>query len=240
MLNAFASRTGRVSDFIDLNSADYGMPEGSPQKCRRENRDGNCCIFEEEHLHAYREAKLAWPPDEAQHADICFDGMTARQREEAIYLKLKFPWTEDKTAPEFCDINCSLSRLIHDEANPRNPWSTMVPTLISTCSILMRWKPPGSPTRLRLLTGTELMRLIGWGDNWWAADSCRSMKNDNTLLTSLAGNAFSAFGIGPIVMMALSIFGAVTEPSILGLPEPDGATAHVNGESDVGESSDDS
>ena len=141
--------------------------------------------------------------------------MTARQEEVAIYLKLAFPASEPTVEPEFCDINMSLMRMIHEECDPRNPWGTAIPTLISHSSILMRWVPPGATGHsYRMLHGLELMHIIGWNDKWWSQGTVLEAL-DPALLTSLAGNAFSAYAVGPALIAALAVLGAVNKPDFL-------------------------
>ena len=132
------------------------------------------------------------------------------------------PEHASQTTAEFADINLSLCRLLNvgkggefDAETKKSIWSALIPTLTSQSSILMRFKPLGSaPTEcplLRLLTGKELMSVAGWTADMWGRDQPGEILDD-AVLTDLAGNAFPAFAIGPIMLIALSNAGWHHEP----------------------------
>ena len=84
------------------------------------------------------------------------------------------------------------------------PWKTeFIPTLTGQCHIVMRVVDKGMNTMVRTLDGFELMALQGWHLSWWKEGG--EYKHD--LLTSLAGNAFSAFALGVMAAAALSSLG---------------------------------
>jgi hypothetical protein len=53
----------------------------------------------------------------------------------------------------------------------------------------------GAPV-LRVLTGRELLAIAGWG-------AVRDTAASDATLSSMAGNAFSAFAFGPVFLAAL-------------------------------------
>ena len=71
---------------------------------------------------------------------------------------------------------------------------------------------PNDSIFIRALSGEELMLLIGWNTQMWSKSAPASKFSEN-LLTSLAGNAYSAYCIGPILITALALAGHVQELS---------------------------
>ena len=65
---------------------------------------------------------------------------------------------------------------------------------------------------IRALSGEELMLLIGWNKQMWSESMPGSLYSEN-LLTSLVGNAYSAYCIGPVLITALALAGHVQELS---------------------------
>ena len=136
--------------------------------------------------------------------------------EIAVYLHATFPYTPE--APDFCDVNPSLERLVHTADKPRNPWSECVSTLTASCSILMRHHEKGSGQTqsgdavvLRLLRGKELMSIIGWFE--WNTLNEQNESEEleaDAFLTSLAGNAFSAYSVGPALLLCILAYGATS------------------------------
>ena len=57
---------------------------------------------------------------------------------------------------------------------------------------------------LRALEGYELMALAGWPRDGWTTDEPLP---DRPTCTSLAGNAFSAFAIGPMLIASIAALG---------------------------------
>ena len=71
---------------------------------------------------------------------------------------------------------------------------------------------PNDSIFIRALSGEELMLLIGWNTQMWSKSAPASKFSEN-LLTSLAGNAYSAYCIGPILITALALAGHVQQLS---------------------------
>ena len=165
--------------------------------------------YNEEHMEAYGMAGLRWPPNLQEFGFINMAGMSERQQELAVYLHAKFPATDSE--PNFVDINHSMSRLIGQLDAPRNPWSAVIQTLTGQSSILMRWSPElASAPACRLLTGSELMKIIGWTPSMSVGQTADGLPagEEECMLVSLAGNAFSGFSVAPMMIAGLAIAGA--------------------------------
>ena len=82
---------------------------------------------------------------------------------------------------------------------------------------------------MRMLTGQELFRLIGWSDSMWEEGSPPS-SYDQGLLTSLAGNAFSGFACAPMLMLGAALAGTTREAfGIATAPPPVGVEVQSDG-----------
>ena len=111
------------------------------------------------------------------------------------------------------DIDPTLWRIV-GWPKVRNPWTEDVtPTITGSCAMLARyWAPDEDGKRsvvVRLLSGLELFRLAGWGPDMWHPKTPESLMQDKELLTSLAGNAFSGFAVGPMLAIGCAMLGAV-------------------------------
>ncbi len=69
---------------------------------------------------------------------------------------------------------------------------------------MVRKKQPDGSHVVRLMTGVEAMRAIGWDTGDWRTES--DTYGDD-LLRSLAGNAFSCYQIGPVLAATFASFG---------------------------------
>ena len=110
---------------------------------------------------------------------------------------------------QFLDANCSLERL---SPNGGTPWlDNRLMTLVGASKPVMRRRRADGTVEVRLLYGIELMAFIGWHWDDYAEGECTML--DNATLTSLAGNAFSAFAVGPVLAATLPLLGLqVAEP----------------------------
>ena len=59
---------------------------------------------------------------------------------------------------------------------------------------------------LRPVLGLEEFRIIGWHDNWW-----HPARFPDNLLSNMAGNAFYAFAVVPILMTTFAGQGIIEE-----------------------------
>jgi hypothetical protein len=201
--------------------------------------------FKDEHYEIYSACKMSWPPVFHSAPELHLEGMHERQAELVFFMHKQFPpeykgnilmsrGVENLNSVEFFDALPTLGRLV---AWPRlkNAWSPTVPTITSSALIVMRVAPFGESAKLviRALTGKEVFALAGWTSEMFEADTPSSIVDDSELLTSLAGNMFSAYAIGPALMVALALLGAT--PSVFPKKGEKEATAEDCDGSDVSE-----
>jgi hypothetical protein len=79
-------------------------------------------------------------------------------------------------------------------------------SLSMVCVRIVRGCGPQQVTIVRAVEAAELMAVAGWPLETWSLSKIidHDMPSEQTL-TSLAGNAFSAFAYGPVFLGALSI-----------------------------------
>ena len=83
-----------------------------------------------------------------------------------------------------------------------SPWvRNALMTITGSARIVMRQKVWPDRTVTRMLHGTELLSVMGWGTCDFAGTNTCS----HTTLCSLAGNAFSGFAVGPVLGAVLPI-----------------------------------
>ena len=222
LLSGMETGPGQISDFIDLSMASFKPQSEWPRdKARKMDPERNY-TYKDEHYNMFECAGLAWPPKVQDVEVLSLHRMSERQQEVAVFLHQMFPWDGTRTV-EFVDINPSLGRIMNaqggvfDLKTKKTPWSASCPTLTSMCLILMRWRPrgdkgnidPASKAHLRTLTGLELMQVMGWSKDMWTTRPDDII--DDALQTSLAGNAFSAFAVGPIITVGLTLAGCTKD-----------------------------
>ena len=186
------------TDFIDVSSAgldndDLQIAEPAPKRSQEDPK------FKDEHLLAFRNHGLAWPPKLPPHLhDVC-RGLPQRQKEVIYFLDAT---TEVGPDPNFADINLSLGYIMRSiDTIGKDFFQTRFPNLTGHSTIYMRWRREGLPPGHKILSGMELMQVIGWDSSMYQSGV---PEGSGKLLTSLAGNAFSGFSIG-IVALALRI-----------------------------------
>ena len=166
--------------------------------------------FKDEHHEAYGVAGLRWPPNLNEFDMIDPEGMSERKLEVAIFLHQRFP-QDPSGGPSFADINHSWGHLLGKLDQPRNAWTHMVPCLTEKSAILYRPEKVDSSTGaiIRLLSGEELMSIIGWSSGMSVGQVADGtpLCEENSLLTNLAGNAFSGYSVAPILMVGLALAG---------------------------------
>lgn len=156
--------------------------------------------FETEHMELFMEEGWPWPvtPEVFQNECGHMPHLSARAREVIFYANRKWSMPDDVSV-QFLDCNCSLDRL----RRVHGAWADSAPmTLVGTTQLIMRRRRSDAPGfELRYITGVELMRMQGWSLGDFLAPTLTSADNDTT--TSLAGNAFSGFAVGPVLLAAL-------------------------------------
>ncbi len=114
---------------------------------------------------------------------------------------------------QYLDANCSLDRLTRASTN--DPWCNHFPTIIGSAKLVMRRRSKTGVPQVRPLLGRELMAVVGWGrDDYSRGTSvAHDPHEEHNLLTSLAGNAFSAFAIGPALAATLCMLHVEVDPA---------------------------
>ncbi|CAK0799104.1 unnamed protein product [Prorocentrum cordatum] len=170
---------------------------GAPSKKKPKVEKNGEFNYKVEHMDIFGVCKLSWPPSlESSGAtgdDIDFSGMSVRMAEAV-------------------DINESLKRLTgfdgegSEGSDLKSPWK--YPS-IGTLTAHSRWllRMPGN--KLRLMTGFECLRAIGWDFEDWTPHSCE-MAARSELGCELAGMAFSGFACAPLLA---AVFAAMGMPS---------------------------
>lgn len=184
-----------------------------------EGRDTKWCS---EHCSAFRELGLPWPTElpaasfdappagthtfkdlSEQSYEFWRGSLPDRAAELAFFLAMKFTFEAD-SAPQFVDVNSSLSRLCQDAESC--PWRTSVSTITGQSRIVVRYRMMGVIV-LRPLLGLEGLSLIGWSMNFWISQ----VRFSDALLLNMAGNAFSGFAALPMLMSLLAGGGVMAD-----------------------------
>lgn len=165
-------------------------------------------LFKDEHMRLFDCLGLAWPP--ARGILESLDHLDQRPYEVSIYVHTAFPHkpeldTQKPVRVEYFDVNQTLGRLCGPEGE-QNPWTTTFPTLTGSGQYVMRYAEdihfgsgcfddPEFSLVYRHVDGLELLQLIGW-----PMDEIRGDFPSHSVGSSMAGNAFSGFAVGPVLM----------------------------------------
>ena len=172
--------------------------------------------YKDEHIEAYDEAKLTWPPLRGKW-NGSLDHLGQRAYELTVYCDARWPYVPRPTGThwEYIDANFSMKRLVGP--SPTSPWSDAMPTMTGLGQYIARRGVPlaevGSQNHsiagnmelaieMRHLDGIELMQIVGFDLSYM-----QGRLPESEVATSMAGNAFSAFGIGPLM---LGVFRSLT------------------------------
>jgi hypothetical protein len=178
--------------------------------------------YVEEHINLYNDRGLCFPPDRQQAAfkDLA-PYVSERAFQVVYYCAESFPETLSKFS--FIDANLSLSFLLKPtkafkdgEFFLKNPWQTKPPCFVGSSLIVIREKVKALITAkenesrshcfvYRVLTGLEMMSMIGWDVTPWLEDPERMPRHE--LLANLAGNAFNCYALGPVLLAMLASYG---------------------------------
>lgn len=162
--------------------------------CRKEDP-----AFRDEHIKIFRESRLSYPPTwETVDAALlrALRPLEIRAREAVMYAEQTEPWAE-VGKPQFFDCNMSLGFLVGSKGD-RRVFSETVPTIATSSKVWSRVQLRCGEKKWCLLNGAALMRLVGWPGE--IPDG-----HDHRLMTGFAGNAFSAFSVGPILIGYVSV-----------------------------------
>ena len=172
-------------------------------------------LYTEEHLEAFKAASLEWPPDLGSICHIV-DMSDMRRRDGEIAYFAYFAFKDDHQGKpgeilDFYDGNHTLKRLLGKQVvtdmgrdELKSFFRINVPTMTSHSKLVVRTTVDGNVTSMRSLAGSECMRLIGWPET--LADKFDD-EYPKDLMVSFAGNAFSAFMMGPVISATLACAG---------------------------------
>ena len=187
--------------FLSQSSSDE---DGSQGKQSRQDPK-----WQEEHCSAYRAHGLSWPL-KVDGATLSVQGgtlhrqyLSARACELLYYLHHVYPMPNDLEPMyygglevQYVDVNPTLARSVQNGS----PWKSLCPTITGSSQICIRHRTGLSgEVCLRPLSGKECMALIGWDPRYYTATTVMT----DSLLRNLAGNAFAAFAITPMLMLAI-------------------------------------
>ena len=199
-----------------------------PEQAAKKAKTAKPPVYMAEHLEFYHDAGFEWPPTEAQMRDPIWQHVTPyvspRAFQVAFFCAMKFP---DRIAEEehgFIDINFNMRLLLNTDklGKLKSPWSPHPGCLLSTTILLMRTLPG---TRIdydakvpiwrqwlyRIVCGVELMSMVGWCHTKWGGTMPEWAPHE--LLTDLAGNAYSAFAVGPVLISAMAAYAMPPPPA---------------------------
>jgi site-specific DNA-cytosine methylase len=191
---------------------------------RQEKAVYEAAEYKVEHMAAFDVIKEPWPPSSESLSkvvsinDIGVVETLSRRGVEVLYWTLtKFPEMAEDCDVEFLNWNMSLKRLAGEEFN-KNPFEgPHAGTLLGTTKLLMRVRNPKDHRGwgLRALGGLELLSFAGFHLDFVK----NHMDFSDDLLGNLAGNAFSGFAIGPLLVSALPLIHL--EHAHFNLPKPE-------------------
>jgi len=160
--------------------------------------------------------KLPWPcPREVcqviNEYTMDFRGLTLRQLEAVAFVHQAFPPPAGFHGAEFVDVNMSLGFMLSykrgDAAlTSESPWCPEPKTAVSGSRLAVRLSCPGNK-RARPLDPFEYLQMIGWDRTMWRTDPLVGKMPSLDLRADLAGNALSAFAVGPLLSAAFAAMG---------------------------------
>ena len=168
--------------------------------------------YHSEHCELFRESCLSWPPNLSDFSHINMAGMNQRVAEVVVLMDHMFPvevgTNITKITFEFFDANPSMKRLItrDTEGNYKSPWVSHPNTLTGQTKLIVRTIDPApkASVNVRRVDIAEIFSFIGWFPDAWSHRTPELAALDILLASSLAGNAFSAFHLGPVMMAFLA------------------------------------
>lgn len=168
---------------------------------------------------------MAWPPSIADFPVFAAISEKVGERCAQSVFYCHSQWPPKEATWEFYDCQMQLPWKVRSAEEPRSPWRTHCPTIAGSSKIAIR-KLVGDTLTLRLMHPIEMMRVMGWDlDHWANGPRVWSDVITPDLVTSLAGNAFSAFAFTPLFSAALGSMGAHVEGSVK--CDPDAAAEDI-------------
>lgn len=165
---------------------------------------------------------MPWPPRVSEYKHIAFRGLGQRAAELVILVDHMFPSAvSDPIGFSFFDANTSTKRIFTTDAegNYKSPWKPFPCTITAQTQLIVR-ENLGSILghSIRRADICEMFSLIGWFPDAWVqpTDEFRDILDIN-LASSLVGNAFSAYHIGPVLLAFLAAIFSKESPSAIPL-----------------------
>lgn len=182
-----------------------------------------------DHANLFDLHNLVWPPSRDLF-DQRLSHLDQRPYECVCFASMRFPYTPAGRLllhAEYLDVNESLGRAVGPDGTT-NPWKHTMPTMVCHGLYILR---RGLPTPegaadykvdVRQLDGAELLGMLGF-----AAEHMVGGYPPHEVATSLAGNAFSGFAAGAMLVSAFRRLRCVAE---VGLDEGAEGTFSDGGE----------
>lgn len=179
--------------------------------------------YKTDHMELFDNARMPWPPKvhipTLAHLD-------QRALEVVVYCNEQFPFDMAFQGAEYMDFNPSLARLVGRDGTT-NPWSRGMPTLVGSGQYAYRRAhvdPIDGSVQVKVeqLDGLELLQAIGFDQSYMHGPAA-----SHEVCSSMAGNAFSAFALGPLVigmLQAVMPIGAAEAASDSGSIGPAGGS----------------
>ena len=150
---------------------------------------------------AYEYYKLPYPPVMEIKGTRFMESLKPLSQRQRQILFLADTVDVLSTVPgqiEFVDINQSLEYISKNA--PSFFTSGSIPTLATSTQIYARLRLAEGDVAYALLHGSLMMRLVGFDSSMYNGEE---QMMEHELLKQMAGNAFSAFAFGPVLMGAL-------------------------------------
>lgn len=188
-----------------------------------------------EHFEAFAAVDLPWPVEDlsgvSTRSYIDFSGCTPRQCEILIYIDHGCVPQHDQ---EFCDVNPAFNRVMNGcldlalqpRSDHKGPWKQSSPTQVGSGRMVIRHVVSAGESDLhnghthivRLLEVPEVMRCIGWDDEYWHKDTrglASGTLEDLDNWCNIAGNSYSIWHYLPWWAALLATYGKfVNEPAL--------------------------
>ena len=189
-----------LSDFLDPSPDDSsrfvefmdGLAQNATHKPppKKDKQDAEYLV---QHLEAYQQAGLSWPPNLAEMGPELNNNvlhLPVRMQQLVYYFIMDKSYSKEAGEEHFCDINYSMKWY--------NTTTNELPCIVCSSKIFS-WK------RKRELWGGELLAVQGIDHSEQRISGGKSEKDFSSKdLTTLAGNAFSAFAVSPALICAIA------------------------------------
>ena len=161
-----------------------------------------------EHEQLFLLNNLLWPPSDDLFKSI-LDNFGREREAQLVYLADAVFKEVEFSKTTYFDANHAANRVLKpDDASTnvsldvklRNPWRLHVPTLTCLSSIAMRTLLKDGSTCITRLHALEQMQLIGWDKSMFRGQRAPWDHATPELLGDMAGNAWSAFAIAPLLV----------------------------------------